>query len=613
MEFENLKTVENFDSVKLKQIYEDSKTTGLGKNLRKDLTDCIMYLYKTVFPLKDGKATCVFRDGKLEILDNEQFGTLFYNRYPCKELKDWFKFSPDVIYFTLSSAKSDFIVDYKSKKVFNSPKIKATYKPYESFSESAKEGCQLLIKHIQNINCGGDAIQSKYLLKCIKNMCLGVKNNICVVIRGAPQGTGKSTFIKHIETHVIGRENVCIGTTNMVVKGFNYPMYGKLMVKFEELPCFSKEQFKGVSGKFKEWITEDFIAYEDKGKPQFESSNCHTMFILSNNDCIDDDDGRRYFILDHELNEEIIDDEIKKKKYFDTLYSKAFTDEVGNCFYSYLIDKVPIEDKFDPNSAMPMTKNKISSKAQKLDKPLLFIKQNYVLKQIPVSKRLRDLHTEYTDERKWFKMTPETFNKKLRDSELRKYISDVGGYPKLRIQADELLDLYKRNNWMSEMDIFDKDINVFDDEPVNNIDYPFGKAEDNTDYKSMFLELQKKYDELKKQLEPKIEEVVIVKPKPNPVIEFDSCIDDLEAELESLNTQETKPSKPSIKSQVQEVEEEYSNNADDIDLFTSLIGSRRREANEIRERNLLMGTSEPVKKLSKPKSVKPKASLTLEL
>ncbi|HEY9705371.1 MAG TPA: DUF5906 domain-containing protein [Allocoleopsis sp.] len=452
---QNLLNIKNFDIDELTKIYDSSKTYTEGKLLKKELDNCKIYIQNTIFNLDDGKSKMIFVNDDIKVMDKDQFNDIIFNRFPCKELKEWFKSSPEIKFFKLSSEKSDCVIDFKKKKIFNSPKIKATYSKYETFSKDTKDACNLMLNHIKEINCGGDKVQYEYLLKLLKRMCLGIKNNVCVLIRSIVQGDGKSTFLNLLEQHVIGEKNTCIGTSRMVTSGFNYPMYNKILVRFEELPCFSREQYKGISGYFKNWITEKYINYEDKGKPSFDAFNCHTMFILSNNDCIDDDDGRRYFILDHK--NIFIGDTKAKAEYFKKIYSNCFNQNVGDCFYSYLIDNVEIEDNFDPNSQMPLTKNKMVSSAQKLAKPYVFIKEKFLLTGLNIKMKLKELYTMYCDEGKYFKMSVETFNKYIVASELNKFVKTSGGYKKIELSNEQLKEIYTKNNWIGEFDEYNND------------------------------------------------------------------------------------------------------------------------------------------------------------
>ena len=450
----NLTQIKNFSTANLHEIYNSEDTIPDGKLFKKDLTYCKEYILESIFPLSDGDNICYFEDNKLQISSLPTFNTMFFNRFPCKELKEWFRTSPEIIYFKLHSAKSDVVADYEKKILYNCPTIKAVYKSYNTFETKVKNQCKMVMDHIKNNNCGGDNIQFEYLLKIIKRMCLAEKNNIAVLIKSYEEGCGKSTFLKFLEKYVIGEQSTCIGTSKMVISGFNIPMFNKILIKFEELPCFSRDQFKGISGNFKTWITEDFINYEEKGKSSFNSYNCHTMVVISNEECIANDDGRRWFILD-QATSSFKDDE-EKIKYFNKLYSECFNQEVGNCFYSYLIDNVNIPKNFDPSSNMPLTKNKKVSLSQKLAKPFVFLKDSYLLKEMDINMKMKDLYREYTEANLYYKMNVETFNKHITESVLKKFIIESGGYKKLKIKHTDLKAIYEKNNWISDFDEYEK-------------------------------------------------------------------------------------------------------------------------------------------------------------
>jgi hypothetical protein len=530
----NLTEIKNFSTTNLYEIYNSEETIPEGKLFKKDLKNCKVYILETIFPLLDGDNICYFADNKLEITSLATFNTMILNRFPCKELKEWFKTSPEIIYFKLHSAKSDVVSDYEKKILYNCPTIKAAYKPYDGFDVKTKKQCEMMMNHIKNINCGGDNTQYEYLLKIIKRMCLAEKNNVAVLIKSYEQGSGKSTFLKFLEQYVIGEHSTCVGTSKMVTSGFNYPMFNKILIKFEELPCFTREQFKGISGNFKTWITEDFINYEDKGKSSFNSYNCHTMVVISNDDCIDDDNGRRWYILDQSTNY-FIDTEAKMK-YFNKLYSECFNQDVGNCFYSYLIENVIIPKNWDASSNMPLTKNKKVSLSQKLAKPFVFLKENYLLKEKDINMKMKDLHKEYIDTNLYYKMNVETFNKHITESVLKSYIIESGGYKKLKIKHTDLKIIYEKNNWISDFDEYEKDELQKETDEHNETEIKTLKQE--------IERLNKMIEDMKKTpiVEQKNKPVVtkVVEPvQPKKIVFID---DDLEADLKELEQkQEQKP------------------------------------------------------------------------
>jgi hypothetical protein len=97
------------------------------------------------------------------------------------------------------------------------------------------------------------------------------------------------------------------------------------MAVFEELENFSISEWISISSILKRQITSPTLMIEAKGKDQRQENNLNNYILISNNDCIQDDDGRRYFILD------ISTKYIKNEEYFKRHYT-CFNDEVGQAF-----------------------------------------------------------------------------------------------------------------------------------------------------------------------------------------------------------------------------------------------------------------------------------------
>jgi hypothetical protein len=125
----------------------------------------------------------------------------------------------------------------------------------------------------------------------------------------------------------------------------NAMLAGKLLIYFEELETFTTGQWMGVSSRLKKMATSTSMTYEDKYVKPYEARNINSYVVLSNNDAIKDDDGRRYFILDVSGHREIIigsKNEIENTEYWDNVYA-CFNDEVGHAFYCYLMEQIDIK------------------------------------------------------------------------------------------------------------------------------------------------------------------------------------------------------------------------------------------------------------------------------
>jgi hypothetical protein len=469
--------MKNFSLQKLTELYHATTIND------KEYAECKKYVLECIYPLKSGQYY-IFENDKLEMIEEDAFTKQYKNRFP-KEIKNWFISSPDIVYYNLvCEPNKDYIIDTVNKQINGALKIKAKYKKFETFSAKTKNQVKTMLNHLLEVNCNRKQDQYLYLLKIIKRMCLGIKNNVIVVLCGLAEGTGKSTAMNFISEHLLGSACVCVGTPAMVER-FNFPMFGKYMITFDEAERIFKSNTASAVATFKTWATESRISYEDKNKSSFTATNHHTMVMTANDTSFNPNGhGRRYFLVD--INPERKGDE----KYFIKLY-ECFNDDCGDAFYSYLIDNVQVEENFVPDLKMPMTESKKQEIAERLPKPFIFLKDNYVLKNLDVDMRLNKLYNEYELCGKYHKMGVRKFSDYIRQSPLKDYLtSPINGYVHLRIKHKDLNAIYEKNNWLTE---FDENVSdEIDDDRIDN---------DAPDYKAMYEALLKENVELKKKVE----------------------------------------------------------------------------------------------------------------
>jgi hypothetical protein len=241
----------------------------------------------------------------------------------------------------------------------------------------------------------------------------------------------------------------------------NAILAGKLLVYFEELETFTTAQWMGVSSRLKKMSTSTKMTYENNHEKSYEAKNLNNYAILSNNDAIKDDEGRRYFILDISGHRQIIKGsktDAENQKFWDNVYS-CFNDEVGHAFYNYLIEMIDVKG-FKPQN-FPMTDNKIDSFAKRLESHENFIKHHYVLQKLGIQCSVQELYDDYVEfckkeQRTAFKKIE--FGAKLKELGIEYY--KTNGHNKYKVSTEFLHELATTRHWIHEIDDY------FEDQPT---------------------------------------------------------------------------------------------------------------------------------------------------
>jgi phage/plasmid-associated DNA primase len=407
--------------------------------------DAKVYIDRHIIPLDDGNHA-MLKKGKYVILDSATLRSTYFNRI-SSELKNYYFKEKDDLKTIIYDINKPVLTE---KELNLCPAKLHNYKPYSEFTEEIQGKVKIMLNHLYSVLSDSDEKVYNFLLKWLSNMVRGNKNNSSLYVKG-PQGCGKSTPFEFFRFHVIGQE-LCVETGSGPLKSkFNSELSGKLMVLFEELENFSASEWISISSVLKRQITADTIMIERKGVDAVEQQSLNNYILLSNNDAIQDDDGRRYFILP--INTKHTGDKV----YFDKLYNQCFNKEVGHAFYCYLLE-IDITN-FDPQS-YPMTSAKLDSMSKRLDGAYKFLRDEYILPKI--SKGLnqvtvKELYTQY-EEYSVHKFKPKgkiEFNKSLENVGIRHKNSN--GAFRYHTSLKELLEISQRFHWIHELDEFDEE------------------------------------------------------------------------------------------------------------------------------------------------------------
>ena len=316
---------------------------------QKTLKECKAYIREYFVPLRDGNHA-VLEDGKYVLKDEATLKKVYFNRMPIYtvggedddakkvDLSNWyFKKYTDVRSITYELNKEVFYDD----KFNMCPRMKHKYFKYdyeEECNKPLKKKLDIMLNYIKEVLATGSDEVYKYLLQWLSHMVKGQKNDSIIYLK-SKQGFGKSTLPEFLRDWVIGNDLSLETGSRPIVSDFNAQLGGKLFVYFEELETFSTAQWMAVSSRLKRFATSNIITLEDKNIKAYSAKNIMNIFVLSNNDAIMDDDGRRYMNLDIATHRQVIPNcttprNEENKKFWNEVRS-CFNDEVGQAFYSY--------------------------------------------------------------------------------------------------------------------------------------------------------------------------------------------------------------------------------------------------------------------------------------
>lgn len=412
--------------------------------------DAKTYITQYFIPLNNGNHA--FYDGSVfTVRDDKELKQSYFSRMP-KELQNYyFRDYLDVRQIAFDVNKPVYYED----KINLCPRMKYTYTPDYVPSVYAQEGLSFILDYMKSILCSNKQDCYDFLLKWISNMLKGNKNNSCLYLKGI-QGTGKSSLYQFLSNNVLGNPLCLESGSDPIRTKFNEILSGKLLVCFEELENFSKAEWESISSTLKKMITSTNINYQNKCTKAYESNNINNYILISNNDSVKDDDGRRYFILDISTNK------VGNHDYYSRLY-EHFNDEVGEAFFNYVYNINT--DKFNPQS-FPMTQSKMDSLSKRLDSVYKYLKEQYILKNKQIDISAVDLYNDY----KFYTAKPvakEDFHRKLNEIGIDK--TKHGTKIWYNIEHETLLNIGKTKNWINEVDEYNDETDVFSDTDSSSV------------------------------------------------------------------------------------------------------------------------------------------------
>lgn len=517
-------------------------------NIKKNFTEVVQYINRYYFETSKGQY--IYYNYR-EYEDNQTKGTF--------ELRSSDEFRKEVLYkvdsnkaiideIKMNSKRHELISNvfyprcYKKNNQYYINEcaglLHKNYKHFDEYDESIKNKVQMIIDMIEEISCYGKKDMLEAYLKYLATICRGKKSEV-IIYKKSGEGYGKSTETDFLINYVFGKDICLISGSEPLISNFNKIFMGKLFVVFEELPTFSKEQWKGVSSKLKTLTTEKMSVFRDLFEKPFQASNLLNFQINTNVEALKDSQGRRIMIMD------INPSRIKDFNFFGNIRKQCFNIEVGEAFYSYLMTKITDEDidNFYAQRDFPETRNKLLAVSNQLDSAYKFLKFEYYLKNKSIDKipckDLYDNYLSFCDSNKiGYKHGRNQFYEVLLNIKIER--RDIKKIPFYKVPFDHLKQIAERDKWICEYDEFEGDEEK-EDSPLNKL-YPVLDTKDKDDeielLKQKILQLEEHIKNLNQtkveEIKPEIKKETSKKTKKEIKKDEEEIIDETEDENEGL-------------------------------------------------------------------------------
>ena len=360
------------------------------------------------------------------------------------------------LYDVLKSVRRYNLVDdntnhkvwYNQRWYFNvAPIVKsANTKPYNSFDDKAKKAVQCFWFHIKKFWSKENEEVFDFTQQWIIYATLGFKTNCAIVNYSKAKGIGKTIVFDILQKQVFGNSvalkddhSECLKSTANASK----LLFGKSLILLDEFHKFSQVVWNAREASLKNLITSDVYMVANSSHPLNGKKNCLNFMINTNEyEAIPmSNTSRRYLFNKVELPDEMKQSDLHQ--YFSALDAQCKVEEFGECFFAFCC--AYYKEHFDFRK-IPETDFGSCVKSDNIGPVEQFLKENYVLKHLPLNTLISTLFDQFKIKNKKFQFN----NFYLTISYyFKNYISDG----KIFIDYTTLLKLFIENNLISDYEI----------------------------------------------------------------------------------------------------------------------------------------------------------------
>lgn len=269
-----------------------------------------------------------------------------------------------------------------TKYINDSPRIPQylidNYKHFEEYEDKYKKFVNNFWELIRYSLCSENEKDFEYMKNWTINKALLKRNQTTIILQSTAQGIGKTAFSKVLQGLFDNSNKLVEVSSNYtwLQSQFNGNLKNKVLMCCEELPKDTRNSWINSFNRLKDFITNDNISIECKGKDAITCPNDIDFVITTNNigGVPLEENNRRYFIP---TVISIKDDKIDKlTRYIYKIITSSNKKEYFRCLYAYCKDNY--NESFDP-FVIPITSAIQNNNDKQMNLLYKFIKVEFLL------------------------------------------------------------------------------------------------------------------------------------------------------------------------------------------------------------------------------------------
>ena len=224
-------------------------------------------------------------------------------------------------------------------------------RPFKEYAIEVYTRVFFILKHIEDVLFSGKQDQYYYFINWLARVISGIRMKTAIYLYSEEHGTGKTILTDFLRKKVLGDHITHLtGSTKLILGDFNIELRGKILLLLEEMPAINKGDWNAFANRMKYFIDTDTIQLQEKFKNPISVKHTASLMLNSNSKVVRlEKSDRRYFIPDI-ANKRSLD-------YYKDLADAMEYPEVGEAFYSYMLEIVKLNPEFDPRK-IPTSKMK---------------------------------------------------------------------------------------------------------------------------------------------------------------------------------------------------------------------------------------------------------------